>query len=177
MGSQLMGRKRRAGDRFAPSPYEEDVVRQTEDQWDTPRKRALFGLNGLDSMTSGSDVVEVQDYVPPGDGYPMVTQSGLFIQNDSPEAAWSPSQKLEDAVARLQRDITDYRKELRIAGGQGPASPSRPTKRSGFTSTPVPRYSGKSSWEQYRQMFAAIVCSNGWNSFPIWMEMLSMLPC
>ena len=55
----------------------------------------------------------------------MVTQSGLFIENDSPEAAWSPSQKLEDAVARLQRDLTDYRKELRIAGGQGPAIPPR----------------------------------------------------
>ena len=27
-----------------------------------PRKRALFGLDGLDNMTSGSDVVEVQDY-------------------------------------------------------------------------------------------------------------------
>ena len=47
----------------------------------------------------------------------MVTQSGLFIENDSPKEAWSPSQKLEDAVAKLQRDITDYRKELRIARG------------------------------------------------------------
>ena len=66
-------------------------------------------------------------------------------------------------VAQLQRDIKDYRKEFRIAGGQGLANPPRPTKRSGFTSTPVPRYSGKSSWEQYRQVFAAIACSNGWS--------------
>ena len=170
MGSQLMGRKRRAGDRFTPSPYEDDVVRQTENWWDTPRKRALFGSDGLDSMTSGSDVVEVQDY-----GYPMVAQSGLFIENDSPEAAWSPSQKLEDALARLQRDITDYRNELRIAGGQGPAIPPRPTKRSGFTSTPVSRYSGKSSWEQYRQVFAAIVCSNGWDCITAALQLLSHL--
>ena len=171
MGSQLMGCKRRAGDRFTPSPYEEDVVRQTEDRWDTPSKRALFGSNGLDIMTSGSDVVEVQDYGPPGDGYPMVTQSGLFIENDSPEAALSPSQKLEDAVARLQRDITDYRKEIR----QGPAIPPRPTKRSGFTSTPVPRYLGKSSWEQYRQVFVAIVCSNGWDGVTAALQLLSHL--
>ena len=74
-----------------------------------------------------------------------------------------PSQKLEDTVARLQRDIEDCQKELRIDGGQGPANPPQPTKRSGFTSTPVPRYSGKSSWEQYRQVFAAIACSNGWS--------------
>ena len=96
---------------------------------------------------------------------PRITQSGLFIENDSPEAAWSPGQKLEDAVAQLQWDITDYRKELRFSGGQGPAIPSRPKKRSGFTSTPVPRNSGKSSWEQYRQVFVAIACSksNGWS--------------
>ena len=93
----------------------------------------------------------------------MVAQSGLFIENDSPEAVWSPGQKLEDTVARLQWDIEDCRKELRIAGGQGPVNPPRPTKWSGFTSTPVPRYSGKSSWEQYRQVIAAIACSNGWS--------------
>ena len=147
--SQLVGRRRRAGDRFAGS-YEEDVVRQTEHQWDTPRKRALFGSDEPDSMTSGSDVVETQDFGLPRDGYAMGAQSGSFIENVSPETARSPSKKLEDAVAQLQRDIADYRKELRFGGGQGPANPPRPTKRSGFTSTPVPRYSGKSSWEQHR---------------------------
>ena len=70
---------------------------------------------------------------------------------------------MEDTVAQLQRVIEEYWKELRIAGGQGPANPPRPTNRSGFTSTPVPRYSGKSSWEQYRQVCAAIACSNGWS--------------
>ena len=68
MGSQLMGRKRRAGDRFAPSPYEDDVVCQTETRWDIPSKRTLFGLEEPDSMTSGRDVVEAQDDGPPGDG-------------------------------------------------------------------------------------------------------------
>ena len=53
---QLMGRKRRAGDRFAPSSYEEEVVRQTEHRWDTPCKRALFSSDEPDSKTSGSDV-------------------------------------------------------------------------------------------------------------------------
>ena len=98
-GSQLMGRKRRAADRLATSPYVDDVVRQRENRWDTPCKRALFGSDGPDSMTSGSDVVEAQDYGPPDDGYPMVAQSGLFIENDSPKEAWSPSRKLADADA------------------------------------------------------------------------------
>ena len=57
----------------------------------------------------------------------------------------------EDAVARLQRDIADYRKELLLG-----LRNSR-----GFTSKPVPRYLRQSSWEQYRQVFAAIACSNG----------------
>ena len=86
-----------------------------------------------------------------------------------------PSRKLEDAVARLHRDIADYRKELTFGGGQCPANPPRPTKRSGFTSTPVPRYSGKSSWEQYRQVFAAIACSNGWDDVTAALQLLSHL--
>ena len=76
-------------------------------------------------MTSGSDVVETQDVVLPCDGYSMGAQSGLFIKNDSPEAAWSPSKKLEDAVEWLQRDIGDFRQELRFGGGQGPANTHR----------------------------------------------------
>ena len=45
----------------------------------------------------------------------------------------------------------------------------------GFTSTPVPRYSGKSSWEQYRQVFEAIVCSNGWDGVAAALQLLSHL--
>ena len=148
---------------MATRPNVDGEVHRTENQWGTPRKRALFGSDGPDGMSSGSDVVEAQYWGPPDDGYRVVAQSGLLYENDSREEAWSPSRKLEDAVARLQKDIADYRKELRFSGVQGPANPSRPTKQSGFTSTPVPRCSGKSSWEQYRQVFKAIACSNGWD--------------
>ena len=161
-GSQWLGRKRRAGDQFGPSSYGEDVVHQRENRWDIPRKRALFGSDGPGSRTPVMDVGETQDYGPPGISYPTMNQSGLFIENDSLEEAWSPSQKLEDTVARLRRDVTVYRKELRFAGGQVPANSPQLRGRSGFTSTPVPRYVGTSSWGQYRQVFAAIACSNGW---------------
>ena len=40
---------------------------------------------------------------------------------------------------------------------------------------PVPRYSGKSSWEQYRQVFAAIACSNGWDDVMAALQLLSHL--
>ena len=77
--SRLMGHKRRAGDQVAPSSYEDEVVRQTEHRWHTPRKRALFGSDEPDSTTSGSNVVETQDFGLPRDGYAMGAQSGLFI--------------------------------------------------------------------------------------------------
>ena len=41
-GSQLIGRRCRAGGRLATSPYVDDVVCRRENRWDTPRKRALF---------------------------------------------------------------------------------------------------------------------------------------
>ena len=41
---QLMGRKRRAGDRLNARPDVDREVRHTENRWDTPHKRALFGL-------------------------------------------------------------------------------------------------------------------------------------
>ena len=104
-----------------------------------------------------------------------MTQSGLIHNNDSRGEAWSPSRRLEVAVARLQKDIADYRKEIKVSSVQSTAIPSRPTKRSGFTSTPVPRFSGKSSWEQYRQVFEAIACLNGWDDVTTALQLLSHL--
>ena len=75
--------------------------------------------------------------------------------------------ELEDSVARLQKDIQEYQRELRYSGVKGPASSSQTTRLSGFTSTPALRYSGKSSWEQYRQVFEAIACSNGWDDVTV----------
>ena len=140
-----------------------------------PHKRALFGSDGPDCTSSSSGVVEGHYLGPPDDGYPVVTQSGLLHENDSREEAGSPSRKLEVAVARLQKDIADYQKELKVSSVQCPAIPSRPTKRSGFTSTPVPRFSGKSGWEQYRQVFEAIACSNGWDDVTAALQLLSHL--
>ena len=33
----------------------------------------------------------------------------------------------------------------------------------GFTSTTVPMFAGRTSWDQYRQVFEAIVSYNGWD--------------
>ena len=121
-----------------------------------PHKRALFVSDGPDGTSSSSDVVE----------------SRLLQEVDSQEEVYSPSRQLEAPVVRLQQDIADYRTELRLNRTQSPAILSRPMKRSGFTSTPVPKFS---SWEQYRQVFEAIVRSNGWDDVTAALQLLSHL--
>ena len=79
------------------------------------------------------------------------------------------------AVIQLQRDVDECRTELELARKQTPAVTLRPQRQSRFTSTPVPRYSGKSTWEQYREVFEAIVCSNGWDDVTAALQLLSHL--
>ena len=44
-----------------------------------------------------------------------------------------------------------------------------------FTSTKVPKCSGGTSWDQYRQVFDAIVRSNGWDDATVALQLLSHL--
>ena len=39
----------------------------------------------------------------------------------------------------------------------------------------MPRYVGRSSWDQYRQVFEAIVCSNGWDRVTAALQLVSHL--
>ena len=50
-------------------------------------------------------------------------------------------------------------------------APNRPR----FTSTPVPRYAGGSNWDQYREVFEAIVCSNGWDEMTAALQLIAHL--
>ena len=78
-------------------------------------------------------------------------------------------------VIQLQRDVEDCRSELELARKQTSAVTRRPQRRLGFTSTPVPRYSEKSNWEQYRKVFEAIICWNGWDDVTAALQLLSHL--
>ena len=46
-----------------------------------------------------------------------------------------------------------------------------------FTSTKVPKFAGVTSWEQFRQVFDAIIPSNGWNNAIAALQLLSHLEC
>ena len=173
--SQPTGRKRRAGGRSAVRRIPDGAVHWRENQWGIPHKRALFISNEPNSTSSNSDITKGHYVGPSDDGYHGVAQSGLLQEVDSQEEIYSPNRQLEAAVVQLQQDIADYRTELRLNRTQSPAIPSRPTKRSGFTSTLVPRFSGRSSWEQYRQVFEVIVHSNGWDAVMAALQRLSHL--
>ena len=151
------------------------TVLRRDNQWGIPRKRALFVSDGPDSMTSGSDILEGHYDRPQEEEYSDIPNSGRPHDVHVSEELCSPSRQLEKAVVRLQQDIADYRKELKLNRTQTPAVSTRPPKRSGFTSTSVPRFSGKSNWEQYRQVFEAIVHSNGWDNVTAALQLLSHL--
>ena len=62
---------------------------------------------------------------------------------------------------------------IRCSGSS--AIPPRSSGGSGYTSTPVPIFTGKTSWDQYRQVFEAIVSSNGWDGVTASLQLVSHL--
>ena len=157
---QPAGRIRRVGGRSAVNRMPEQTVGHKDSRWDIPQKRALFTSDGPDSTTSGSDIPESHADRPPEIEYSERLISRRPQDKGGTEGLCSPNMELEMAVIRLQKDFDDCHTELELAMKHTPAVALRPPRRSGFTSMPVPRYSGKSNWEQYREVFEAIVCSN-----------------
>ena len=127
----------------------------------TPRKRALFGPGCCVSESPIDDVAEAQ--------------AGWSAENNLPEWAQSPGVGLADTVAHLQREVEDLCSEsMYNHTGKTPIPPqhSRQTK---FTSTRVPKFAGTTRWDQYRQVFDAIVISNGWDDATAALQLLSHL--
>ena len=88
---------------------------------------------------------------------------------------WSPENILVDTVTRLQQDLAVIRAESRQMSMPG-VPPVVPTPRqAAFTTTNVPRFGGMTSWEQYQQVFDAIVLSNGWDDATAALQLLSHL--
>ena len=126
-----------------------------------PRMRALFGLEYSVSVSSVSDIAEAQTGWPPADEYP--------------EGARSTMVNLAHEVARLQKEVEDFWAESGYGGSRKSVVPPQTSGWSGFTSTPVPMFAGKTSWDQYRQVFEAIVSSNGWDRVTAALQLVSHL--
>ena len=185
---QPVGRKRRAGARMVTGSHVERNVREGA-LWGTPRKRHIFGPEGQNSVSSGSDVTEAQSGWPPDDEYVTEARSGWPLEDEYPEVAqsgWpfedeyleetrSPRVELVDVVARLQKEVEEFWAESGYGSARRTAIPAQTSGGSGFTLTSVPMYAGESSWDQYRHVFEAIVCSNGWDGITAALQLVSHL--
>ena len=94
---------------------------------------------------------------------------------DRQKGVGSPVDILVDAVARMQQDLASPRAENRLL--RTPAVPQvvRAPRQVALTTTKVPRFDGTTSWEQYRQVFDAIVRSNGWDNDTAALQLFSHL--
>ena len=151
------GRKRRAGRRSAVKWIPDGTVLRRDNQWGIPRKHALFVTDGPDSTMSGSEILESHYDRPPEEGYSDIPNYGRPHDVHVAEELCSPSRQLEKAVVRLQQDISDYRTELKLNRTQTPAVSTRPPKRSGFTSTSVPRFSGSNIGRCLKPLYVRMV--------------------
>ena len=84
--------------------------------------------------------------------------AGRNRQNDE----WSPVAALENTVSRMQRDLEDLQTENRFLRTPRAPVPVPLVRQAALTTTKVPWFNGSTSWEQYQQVFDAIVLSNGW---------------
>ena len=76
----------------------------------------------------------------------------------------SPIDTLVNTVSHMQRDLAILRDENRALRTPATSQVMQTPRRVALTTTKVPRFDGTTSWEQYHQVFEAIVRSNGWNN-------------
>ena len=74
-----------------------------------------------------------------------------------------------------QKEVEEFRAESGCGSAKRSVIPPQTSGWSGFTSTPVPMNAGKSSWDQYRKVFEAIVCLNGWDGVTAALQLVSHL--
>ena len=72
-------------------------------------------------------------------------------------------------------DLADIRAESRQFRTSGVPPVVSTPRQASYTTTKVPRFGGSTIWEQYRQVFDAIVLSNGWSDATAALQLLSHL--
>ena len=97
------------------------------------------------------------------------------VGSDRRNDVWSPENVLVDTVAWLQPDLADIRAESRLLRTPRVQHEVHTPQQAAFTTTKVPRFGGTTSWEQYRQVFDAIVLYNGWDDATAVLQLLSHL--
>ena len=87
----------------------------------------------------------------------------------------SPVNMLVDTVSRIQKDMAILCEENRVLRTPATSQVIQVPRRAALTTTKVPRFDGTTSWEQYHQVFEAIVRSNGWDNDTAALQLFSHL--
>ena len=69
-----------------------------------------------------------------------------------------------DTVSCMQKDMAILREENHVLRTPATSQAIQSPRQAALTTTKVPRFDGTTSWEQYHQVFEAIVRSNGWDN-------------
>ena len=85
------------------------------------------------------------------------------VGSDRRNDVWSTANVLVETVARMQQDLANLRAENRLLRTPGVPPVVRTPRQAAFTMTKVPLFGGTTTWEQYRQVFDAIVLSKVWD--------------
>ena len=80
-----------------------------------------------------------------------------------------------DTVSRMQKDMAILREENRVLRTPATSQAIQSPRRAALTTTKVPWFDGTTSWEQYHQVFEAIVRSNGWDNDTAALQLFSHL--
>ena len=111
----------------------------------------------------------MRDFDRPVEGELGVTSGDVEDEDKSPKAV------LEETVGRMQRDLEELQSENQFLRTPRVVRPVPLVRQAALTTTKVPWFNGSTSWEQYLQVFDAIVLSNGWGDATAALQLLSHL--
>ena len=87
----------------------------------------------------------------------------------------SPVDMLVDTVSCIQKEMAILHEENRLLRTSATSQVVQVPRWAALTTTKVPRFDGTTSWEQYHQVFEAIVRSNGWDNDTAALQLFSHL--
>ena len=167
LGATLCGTEQNFNfrDTSVPRLPPEQQIRQEEEVQTPPRREPRRNEGhqprGPWAMTDGMVLA------PGGLADQRTDMAGRNRQNDD----WSPVAALENTVSRMQRDL----EENRFLRTPRVPVPVPLVQQAALTTTKVPWFNGSTSWEQYQQVFDAIVLSDGWGNATAALQLLSHL--
>ena len=156
-------------DGVVPRLRPEQQIRQ-EEEVQTPPRREPRRNEG--HQPRGPQAMTDESVLGPGD---LAGQRKDIAGRHRPNNEWSPVAALEDTVSRMQRDLVELQTENRFLRTPRAPGPVPLVRQAALTTTKVPWFKGSTSWEQYQQVFDAIVLSNGWGDATAALQLLSHL--